>query len=177
MLWEYCLNKKFQKKNYGRLSQTNLCLWGRGPWVSGPSLPLTTPRHQEDPLEKGKATHSSVLAWRIPWTVSSMGSQRVRQDWTTFTFNSPSSPDSTRTCFGYRFQKRASAQLSQGQLSILVRPRVATGGPSLRPGHHCPPPWVPCPGSSVLPGLLNLLEYFKAALRLLFTSKCFSVWF
>ena len=30
----------------------------------------------EDPLEKGKATHSSVLAWRIPWTVQSMGSQR-----------------------------------------------------------------------------------------------------
>ena len=29
----------------------------------------------EDALEKGKATHSSVLAWRIPWTVSSMGSQ------------------------------------------------------------------------------------------------------
>ena len=34
----------------------------------------------EDPLEKGKATHSSVLAWRIPWTVQSMGSQRVRHD-------------------------------------------------------------------------------------------------
>ena len=31
----------------------------------------------EDPLEKGKATHSSILAWRIPWTLS-MGSQRVR---------------------------------------------------------------------------------------------------
>ena len=30
----------------------------------------------EDPLEKGKATHSSFLAWRIPWTVMSMGSQR-----------------------------------------------------------------------------------------------------
>ena len=28
----------------------------------------------EDPLEKGKATHSSILAWRIPWTVQSMGS-------------------------------------------------------------------------------------------------------
>ena len=27
----------------------------------------------EDPLEKGKATHSSSLAWRIPWTVESMG--------------------------------------------------------------------------------------------------------
>ena len=29
----------------------------------------------EDPQEKGKATHSSILAWRIPWTVQSMGSQ------------------------------------------------------------------------------------------------------
>ena len=26
----------------------------------------------EDPLEKGKATHSSILAWRIPWTLYSM---------------------------------------------------------------------------------------------------------
>ena len=39
----------------------------------------------EDPLEKGIATHSSILAWRIPWTeepggLQSMGSQRVRQD-------------------------------------------------------------------------------------------------
>ena len=40
----------------------------------------------EDPLEKGKAPHSSILAWRILWTVWSMGSQRVRQDWATFTF-------------------------------------------------------------------------------------------
>ena len=31
----------------------------------------------EDPLEKGKATHSSILAWRIPWTTLSMWSQRV----------------------------------------------------------------------------------------------------
>ena len=39
----------------------------------------------EDPLEKGKATHSSILAQRIPWTVLSMGLQRVRHDWATFT--------------------------------------------------------------------------------------------
>ena len=37
---------------------------------------------QEDPLEKGMATHSTLLAWRIPWTeepgrLQSMGSQRV----------------------------------------------------------------------------------------------------
>ena len=34
----------------------------------------------EDPLEKGKATQSSILAWRIPWAVQSMGSQRVGHD-------------------------------------------------------------------------------------------------
>ena len=40
----------------------------------------------EDPLEKGKATHSSISAWRIPQTVQSMGWQRVRHDRATFTF-------------------------------------------------------------------------------------------
>ena len=40
---------------------------------------------QEDPLEKGMATHSSILDWRIPWTedpggLQSMGSQRVGHD-------------------------------------------------------------------------------------------------
>ena len=40
---------------------------------------------QEDPLEEGMATHSSILAWKIPQTdepggLQSMGSQRVRQD-------------------------------------------------------------------------------------------------
>ena len=44
----------------------------------------------EDPLEKGTATHSSILAWRIPRTgkpgrLQSMGSQRVGHDWATFT--------------------------------------------------------------------------------------------
>ena len=34
----------------------------------------------EDPLEKGTATHSSTLAWRIPWTIQSMGLQRARYD-------------------------------------------------------------------------------------------------
>ena len=40
----------------------------------------------EDPLEKRKPSHSSILAWRILWTVWSMGQQRVGQDWATFTF-------------------------------------------------------------------------------------------
>ena len=29
----------------------------------------------KDPLQKGKATHSSILAWRIPWIIQSVGSQ------------------------------------------------------------------------------------------------------
>ena len=38
-------------------------------WVSSPS--------QEDPLEKGMATHFSILAWRIPWTEKSGGLQSI----------------------------------------------------------------------------------------------------
>ena len=67
-------------------------------YVSGASLVAQTLRNLpalaetwvqslgwEDPLEKGMATHSSVLAWRIPWTeepggLQSMGSQGVRHD-------------------------------------------------------------------------------------------------
>ena len=49
----------------------------QGTWV--PSL------GQEDPLEEEMATHSSILAWRVPWTeepgrLQSTGSQRVRYD-------------------------------------------------------------------------------------------------
>ena len=43
---------------------------------------------REDSLEKEMATHSSILAWKIPWMENSgrlqfMGSQRVRHDWVT----------------------------------------------------------------------------------------------
>ena len=45
---------------------------------------------REDPLEKGMGIHSSILAWRIPWTeepvgLQSMRSQRVGQNWATNT--------------------------------------------------------------------------------------------
>ena len=48
----------------------------------------------EDPLEKEMATHSSTLAWRIPWReepgrLQSMGSQRVGHDWATSLSLSP----------------------------------------------------------------------------------------
>ena len=43
----------------------------------------------EDPVEEGMATHSSILAWRIPWTegpdgLQSIGSQRVRHNRSNF---------------------------------------------------------------------------------------------
>ena len=48
----------------------------------------------EDPLQKGTATHSSILAWRTPWTVEpcglqSMGSQRIKCDLATHTHMQP----------------------------------------------------------------------------------------
>ena len=47
---------------------------------------------QEDPLEEKMATHSSILAWRIPWTeepggLQSMGWQRVESNWATNSFS------------------------------------------------------------------------------------------
>ena len=60
-----CRNCGFLKKNLPAMRETQI--WSLG-W--------------EDPLEKGMATHSSILVWRIPWTeepggLQSMGSQRV----------------------------------------------------------------------------------------------------
>ena len=59
-------------------------------WLSGKESPCNVGDvglipGQEDLLEKGMATHSSILAWEIPWTeepggLQSMGSQRVEHD-------------------------------------------------------------------------------------------------
>ena len=56
----------------------SFCPWVRPPWwlIGKESL------SQEDPLEKELATHSSIIAWKVPWTeeiggLKSMGSQRV----------------------------------------------------------------------------------------------------
>ena len=57
-------------------------------WVKNLPMMQETQVHslgREDPLEEGMATHSSILAWRIPWTekpvgLQFMGSQRVGHD-------------------------------------------------------------------------------------------------
>ena len=55
------------------------------PTNAGDVRDVVRPLGREDPLEEGMATHSSILAWRIPWTEEpgglwSIGSQRVRRD-------------------------------------------------------------------------------------------------
>ena len=62
----------------------NTYIWG----FPGGSEVKVSAWNREDPLEKEMVTHSSTLAWRIPWReepgrLQSMGSQRVRHDWAT----------------------------------------------------------------------------------------------
>ena len=59
-------------------------------WKNLTAVPETWVQYlgQEDPVEKGVATHSSILTWRVPWTeepggLQNMGSQRVTTEWLT----------------------------------------------------------------------------------------------
>ena len=74
-----------------RMSRNNIFKPKSGSVVKKKKNPPATQKVQfqslgrEDPLEKGMETHSSTLAWRIPWTeepggLQSMGSQRVGHD-------------------------------------------------------------------------------------------------
>ena len=82
---------------------------------------------QEDPLEKGMATHSSTLAWRIPWTeepggLQSMGSQKVRHDWATFTpkkKKTKGTPQSFKTLLCWAQRQNASYLFSKHKSSSL----------------------------------------------------------
>ena len=75
----------------------------------------------EDPLEKGMATHSSILAWRIPWTEETGGLQfmRVTKSWT-----------------------------QQNDSNLYIHPPLLdlphTTPISHLPGHHRAPSWAPC---------------------------------
>ena len=85
---------------------------------------------QEDPLEKGTAIHSSILAWRIPWIeepseIQSVGSQTVRQDWATDTFKAITSSLSIKIIFFWGKNVAFFPQMERGvyhqrQLILLV---------------------------------------------------------
>ena len=112
----------------------------------------------EDPLQKWMAAHSSILAWRIPWTeepgrLQSVGSQRVRHDWVTSTTTSASwcaqGKDRQGPC-EMRWL-RAGGDSSQralngvGTLSILVRAGL--------PGSLGKHTWLSAGGGNHLPFL------------------------
>ena len=72
---------------------------------------------QKDPLEKGMATHSSILVWRIPWTeepggLLSMGSQRVQHDWATSTHTGRKQSESSES-LGLCFQESGTCTPTQ----------------------------------------------------------------
>ena len=98
-----------RKLKYGRISNLSkshsgrVRIWTEAVWSLVAQMVKNLPIMQETqvwflgwegPLEKGMAIHSSILAWRIPWTeepggLQSMAWQRVRHNWApnTFTFS------------------------------------------------------------------------------------------
>ena len=85
-------------KNQSSMQETWVCSVGR-----------------EDALEKGRATHSSILTWKIPWTeepgrLQSMWLQRVRPDWETNTFT-----------FNAKWQKHLPLQALPSVMEIIVQ--------------------------------------------------------
>ena len=125
---------------------------------------------QKDPLEKKRATHSRILAWRIPWAeepggLQSKGWQRVRHDWATNTLTFP------------------------GWLTILLHPAadIALSGWLLCPcclEGYSGPPWLlwapPCSCSSgwVVPLLGSFADaksyLFHNRIRCFFFAACVS---
>ena len=96
-----CLSCKYNVSVYQDCVYHIVLLWGHACYKSGASLVAQRVKHlpamwdtgvrslgPEDPLEKEITIHSSILAWRIPWTeepgrLQSTASQRVRHDWAT----------------------------------------------------------------------------------------------
>ena len=112
-------------------------------------------------MEKGLATHSSILAWRSPWTeepgtVQSTGSQRVRHNWVTNTFTlSTSIPHSldSEPCFSWPLALSAlpyfSLFLGMHALCRLSHP-LSVGEASITPCFARP---------LLIPSLASLFKY------------------
>ena len=76
----------------------------------------------EHPMEKGMATHTSILAWRFPWTeepsgLQSMGLQRVGHNWVTNTFFllEFNFPPFEKVCLYFCFQRKVFIGFKYGQ--------------------------------------------------------------
>ena len=74
----------------------------------------------EEPLEEGKVTHSSTVAWKIPWTAWFMESQRVGHDWATFTFTMSLGRFSRENTYKWRACYTWIVFLANSKLSCLI---------------------------------------------------------
>ena len=86
-----CVTNTFIFSYWGRTRASQLALVVKNPPASaGDVRDAVWSLGCEDPLEEGMAAHSSILAWRVPWTeepggLQSMGLQRVKDDWSMHT--------------------------------------------------------------------------------------------
>ena len=113
---------------------------------------------EEDPLEKEMATHSSTLAWRIPWTeepgrLQSMRSQRARRNWVTKHMHTQSNNMITR--IDYENGKELKILLTLNRPFLPIPHFAAAAAKSLQ---SCPTLCDPIDGSppgSPTPGILQ----------------------
>ena len=87
----------------------------------------------EDPLEEGMATHSSILAWRIPWTVQSIGSQsRARPR----DFHFPPLHLHWGSAFPFRQPSSLTLRAHFSTFFLLLLASTFSGCPGFFSGHH-----------------------------------------
>ena len=112
---------------------------------------------QNDPLEEGMATHSNILAWRMPWTVEpgrlqSMGLQRVEHDWSDLAHMHRSlllKMWSKNLGIHWKCRTQASPQTNWTRICILTRPPLTVGARVRSTAlEHCH--WYSWPWTSVL---------------------------
>ena len=124
-----------------------------------------------DPLEEDMATHSSILAWRIPWTeepgrLQSMGSQRVGHDWSNLAC--------THMFSSVQFSCSVMSDSLRPHESQNARPHCSSPTPRVY-SNSCPSRWWchPAISSSVVP-FSSCLQHFPASgsfpMSQLFTS-------
>ena len=110
-------------------------------------------RGQEVPLKKGIATHSSIFAWRIPWTkesgrLQSVGSQRVRHSWATVTsLQFTSVAQSCPTLCDPMNQSTPGLPVHH-QLPEFTQTHVHRVGDGIQPSHPLSSPSPPAPNPS-----------------------------
>ena len=116
----------------------------------------------EDPPEKGKATHCSILAWRIPWTVSPMGVTKSRTRLSDFCFQSLVSQNQNQVSLGSRLCNNWASDPAAGtsKLHALSRdplPLLPTGPlpPSTSRSGACGPPLCESVSCSVVSNSLG----------------------